>query len=36
MYSAGLTVVANVAIATGPAFLGALRSFVSNICNGWH
>jgi len=29
--SAGLTIVANVAIATGPALLGAPRSFVLNF-----
>jgi len=38
--SAGLTIVANVATATGPALLGALRSFVLNlffiICKGGH
>jgi len=30
--SAGLTIVANVAIATGPALLGAPRSVVLNFC----
>ena len=29
--SAGLTIVANVAIATGPALLGAPRSFILNL-----
>jgi len=30
-YSVGLTIVANVAIATGPTFLGAPQSFVLNL-----
>jgi len=29
--SAGLTIAANVSIATGPALLGSPRSFVSNL-----
>jgi len=31
LHSAGLTIVANVAIATGPALLGAQRSSVINL-----
>jgi len=37
--SAGLTILANVAIATGPALLGVKQSFVLNlffiICKDW-
>jgi len=39
MFSAGLTIAANIAIAAGPALFGVPRSFVwnlfFNICEGW-